>query len=149
MRRANFHVARCAAGSINEHRPYWSLVRIPRGEALESVAANQFVARLPGEGGLRIGIDGTGRQERLFHISPAVSAGMRVRTLFRNSCGPSQARIQMGKRGMGISAGIAGDDCDRLLFAVAIKIDKAGIRFRKTLPVSAGEGESAKTDKEK
>jgi hypothetical protein len=47
---------------------------------------------------LRIGIDGTGRQERLFHISPAVSAGMRVRTLFRNSCGPESGSDPDGEK---------------------------------------------------
>jgi len=74
---------------------------------------------------------------------------MGVRTLFRNSRGSSQGWIQMGKRGMCIPAGIAGDHSDRLLFAAPIDINKAGVGFRKTLTIGAGESESAKADKEK
>ena|SRR4051794_38315225 len=147
MRSPDLNVSGSAACSINEHGAHWSLVRIACGQALESVAANQFITRLAGEGSLRIGIDRTGRQERLFHVTPAISHGMCVRTFFRNSRGPSQGWIQMGKGGMRIPAGVARDDGDRLLLAVAIQINKAGVRFRKTLTLGAGEGESAEADK--
>ena len=87
-----------ARGAVakNQHRTDRRRKLIAHRQALETIAAHQLLAGLRRVVGFRIGVDDTGSDQRLFHITPAATFGTRVGPFLGNGGGAAQTGIEPG-----------------------------------------------------
>jgi len=84
-----------AGGAIHEHRTHRRGEWIADRQSFESVIADEFLGSIPGEFGLRAGIDNTGSKQCVFYVMPASRARMRMGAFLRDGGSLHQSAVDV------------------------------------------------------